>query len=167
MNHQILYSISALVGLIVIIVGIASVVLPAIKKKLPYEKKPFLLTIPERKFYETLLEVLPTGYTVFPQIVISSIAKTTSNNNFWFYQNKINKKVLDFVIFKKPYFQPVLAIEYDDKTHLMTDRNKRDEFVNRVLETSGIQILHIKYRNEFDISKVKELLITKLKESDI
>jgi len=134
------------------------------KDNIPYRKKDFLLNIPERVFFEKIIQIIPKDYVVYPQIVLSSIVKVeTPKNMFWKYQNKINKKTIDFVIFKKPYFVPVLAIEYDGKTHKRNDRMQRDNFVNKVLEKAQIGILHVKHSEEIDYNEVKKDIISFLK----
>lgn len=114
--------------------------------KLPYKKRDFLLNIPERKFFEQVQKILPDTYVIFPQIVLSTIVAVDSDRkSFWKRQNKINKKTIDFVIFEKQYLKPVWAIEYDGSTHKRTDRKERDLFVNEVLASADIKILHYKH----------------------
>jgi len=125
-------------------------------QKFLYKRKDFLLNIPERKFFEELQKIIPNEYVVFPQVLLSSIVKVNSSKKeFWKYQNKINRKTVDFVIFEKQYLKPIVAIEYDGKTHDKNDRKNRDNFINRVLEVSGIKILHIKHQENIDFEVVK------------
>lgn len=112
---------------------------------LPYSKRDYFLTIPERRFYDMLWSVIWSSYVIVPQVVLSSLVKTTANKqSYWKRHNKINKKTLDFVVFKKPYFQPVVAIEFDWVTHERKDRMERDSFVDKVLQLSWINIIHYK-----------------------
>lgn len=135
------------------------------EKILPFKRKDFLLNISEREFFESLQQIIPAEYVVFPQVVLSSIVKVNSSRKkFWTYQNKINRKTIDFVIFEKQYLKPIVAIEYDGKTHNRSDRQKRDKFVNRVLELVGIKSLHIKHQKNINFEEVKnkinELLVS-------
>lgn len=124
--------------------------------KLPYEKKEFLLNIPERKFFEGLQKIVSDKYFVFPQILLSSIIDTNAKGEERMaYWNKINKKTIDFVIFSKPYLTPLLGIEYDGKTHKESNRKSRDEFVNNVLNSSGIKCLHIDHKKNIDFMDIK------------
>ena len=158
--------------IVVIVLGILfyffkdkiSIFLQQEKKPLPFKKKNFLLNIPERKFFEDLQQIIPAEYIVFPQIVLSNIVKVSSSRKeFWTYQNKINRKTIDFVIFEKQYLKPVIGIEYDGKTHNRKDRQERDEFVNRILESAGIKSLHVKHQKNINFEEVKnkinELLV--------
>jgi len=111
-----------------------------------------------------LQHIIPAEYVVFPQIVLSNIVKVSSSRKeFWTYQNKINRKTIDFVIFEKQYLKPIVAIEYDGKTHNRSDRQERDAFVNRVLESVGIKSLHIRHQENINFedikNKINELLM--------
>jgi very-short-patch-repair endonuclease len=126
------------------------------EKNLPFRRKDFLLNIPERQFFEGLQQIIPAEYIVFPQIILSNIVQVTSNRKeFWNYQNKINRKTIDFVIFEKQYLKPVIAIEYDGKTHNRSDRQERDDFVNKVLSSAGMKSLHIKHQKNINFEEVK------------
>ena len=83
------------------------------------------------------------------------IQVTSSKKEFWTYQNKINRKTIDFVIFEKQYLKPVIAIEYDGKTHNRSDRQERDDFVNMALESAGIKSLHVKHQKNINFEEVK------------
>jgi hypothetical protein len=111
-----------------------------------YYKKEFLLTIPERKFFEALQKLLPEKYICFPQMVVASVLSVKiKGKDYRKYRSKIDKKTIDFVIFEKEYLKPVLAIEYDDKSHNKSSRRKRDGFVNESLKQANLDIVHIKY----------------------
>ena len=97
-------------------------------------KKPFLMTIPERKFYDILVEVVCVKYHVIPQMVLSNVVSVNHYEKYKrMYRNKINRYVLDFVLFEKPYFTPHLAIELDDTSHLLPERESRDGKVDAIL----------------------------------
>ncbi len=129
-----------------------------------YVKKEFLLNIPERQFFEILQRLLPSGYICFPQMVISNIlsVKKSERKEYLKNRSKINKKTIDFVIFKKPYLQPVLAIEYDGHTHDRPDRKSRDEFVNNAIHNSNLDIVHIKHGQGDMENIINTEIITKL-----
>ena len=133
-----------------------SIFLQQEEKVLPFRRKDFLLNIPERQFFEGLQQIIPAEYIVFPQIVLSNIIQVTSSKKeFWTYQNKINRKTIDFVIFEKQYLKPVIAIEYDGKTHNRSDRQERDDFVNMALESAGIKSLHIRHQKNINFEEIK------------
>ncbi|MFH0854400.1 MAG: DUF2726 domain-containing protein [bacterium] len=135
-------------------------------KQYLYKKKEFLLNIPERKFFDELQRIIPDNYVVFPQIVLSSIVSVNSSKQkFWTYQNKINRKTIDFVIFERPYYKPVLAIEYDGKTHNYPNRIERDINVSKILDKSGIKNFHVRHQEYINFeeikNKIEDILINK------
>lgn len=116
------------------------------------------MSIPERQFYEKLIKLLPTWYVIYPQVVLSNIVSVNSSRKtFRKRQNKINKKTVDFVIFEEPYIKPVAAIEYDGSTHQRKDRVQRDEFVNSVLSSAWIPILHFRHTGSTESDVVQFL----------
>lgn len=159
MNYSILLPILfiAIIILIVIAKNKDTLLVFGVKKEyLPYKKKEFLLNIPERKFFEELKKIIPENYTIFPQIQLSSIVRVNSDKRqFWKFQNSINKKTLDFVIFEKPYYKPVIAIEYDGKTHEQPARVKRDLLVAKILDNAGIKNFHIKHQHAINFGEIK------------
>lgn len=146
--------------LIILLLAILVVVVFLVKAKeeqFPYKKKEFLMNIPERKFFEELKKILPEKYAVFPQMQLSAVVSVSGKKSqFWQYQNKINKKRIDFVVFEMPYYKPILAIEYDGKTHLEPDRITRDELVNKIMESAGIKIFHVQHEPTINFEELKE-----------
>ncbi len=132
-------------GILVLIVLLAIIFRK--KEEYPYTKRKFLMSVPERKFYEELYKMVDgSKYVVLPQVPLSRVIEVTKRGkDFWKYHNRINKKILDFVIFKKLYYEPMLVIEYDDKSHERKERRKRDEFLDKALEKAGLKIVHVKY----------------------
>lgn len=129
-----------------------------------FVKKNYLLNIPERNFFELLQKLLPVEYVCYPQVVLSNIISVkTDKANFWRYQNSINRKIVDFVIFKKPDLEPVLAIEYDGHTHNRQDRIQRDNKVDNVLKTAGINFFHIHHGDKDLENVINTEILTKLK----
>lgn len=144
---------------IAIVLVVAFVLKNAIPESFPFVKKECLLNQAERVFYEKLLVILPQDKVIFPQVVLSNIIKcNTSKDKFWKYQNKINKKTVDFVIFDKKNLQPILVIEYDGSTHDRPDRIKRDDFVAGALVAAGIKLVRVKHKDPNSVSKVTEAL---------
>jgi very-short-patch-repair endonuclease len=125
------------------------------EERLPFKKKEFLLNVPERKFFEVLLQKIPTNYVVYPQVILSSVIQFNGyRQSFWKWHNQINRKTLDFVIFEKEYLKPIMAIEYDGSTHNREDRKERDEFVNNALTQVGIKVVHIKHFQSMDLDSI-------------
>ncbi len=127
---------------------------------LPYMKKSYLLTRTEHEFFNTLEKIVEGKYYIFPQIVLTDIVQLKGKGSLrGGYRSKINKKIVDFVLFDKQNISPVLVIELDDYTHQRPDRKKRDIFLNRVLDHCEIPILHTPLISEIELkTKITEKL---------
>lgn len=130
----------------------------------PFKAKKFLMDIPERKFFEKLQKIIPDDYVALPQISLQSIVEIgTFEKNRQGYQNKIDKKIMDFVIFKKPYYEPVLVIEYNGRSHNLPSRIKRDNDLIKILESANINLIFIKHQKELDWIEINKQILEKLK----
>jgi hypothetical protein len=117
---------------------------PEPKQYLPYTKKWHFLTKNERHFLDVIEQVTNNRYYIFPQVHYSKIIYADGQQNFKNpFFNKINSKSADFVLFDRVDVSPVLVIEVDDSSHYRQDRIDRDDFINDVLETCGIPVVHV------------------------
>jgi hypothetical protein len=73
--------------------------------------------------------------------------------------NKITHKHVDFLLIQKTNGKPLLGIELDDSSHQRADRIARDIFVDSIYTTTGLPILHIEVKQNYD----KNLLIRNIK----
>ncbi|MES2622935.1 MAG: DUF2726 domain-containing protein [Patescibacteria group bacterium] len=122
-------------------------------------KRSYLMTVPERKFYDILVSVVDAKYHVVPQMVLSNVVSVNKyEKHKATYRNKINRYVLDFVIFEKPYFTPHIVIELDDSSHLLPERESRDDKVNAILEGVGVRVVHIKTAHVYN----RDFILTQL-----
>lgn len=122
---------------------------------LPYVKKQYLMTNAERNFFKTLQEVVADKYYIVPQVPLKNIVQVNKYEKLsWKYQNKIDKKCVDFVMFDKEYFTPQIVIELDDSSHDLPLREGRDQFVDAVMEKVGIRIDHIKTAYSYDLEVI-------------
>lgn len=120
-----------------------------------YNKKP-ILTYREKIFYRHLQQKVRSEFIIVPQAVISSFISCKYKK----YRTKIDKKTVDFLIVNYE-FEPVVAIELDDKSHLRPDRIERDRFVNQLMYDTNIKIARIEvgksYINEIE-QKLAEII---------
>ncbi len=131
-----------------------------------------ILTRVEEDFFRKLLKLLQDEYYVFPQVLVSSIATVAPTIKFadtYTYRNKINRKTIDFVVFRKADLIPLLAIELDDFTHRFQKRILRDMFIDETLKSINLKILHIGdfTLNEVDRKRIREILPAKKSEEKL
>jgi hypothetical protein len=129
------------------------------KKHFPYVKRYYLMTKAELSFYRELESRVKNDYYIVPQVLLSRLVEVEKQEVLWkTYNNKINKKSVDFVLFSKPYFNPVLVIELDDRSHNRYDRKTRDDFVDEVLKSVNIPIVHVKNSYKYDIENFLSII---------
>lgn len=117
-----------------------------------YEKKEYLLTPTELKFYKLLKTITDElNYTLFTQIALYEIVNCKNLKNF----NKIKSKSIDFVITEKNC-KIKLCIELDDKTHNTNKRIERDNFINNMFKELDIKLLRIPVQNFYNLEELKQ-----------
>lgn len=122
-----------------------------------YEKKEYLLTPTELKFYKLLKSITDKiELSLFTQVSLYSIVKNKDFKNF----NKIKSKSIDYVITEKNC-KIKLCIELDDKSHNNQKRIERDEFINKLFDDLNIKLLRIPVESYYNIEKLEQ----KIKES--
>lgn len=120
-----------------------------------FVKRNYLMTVPERKFYDILTSVVGTKYHIAPQTVLSNVVSVNRyEKNKLKYRNKINRYILDFVLYDKETFTPYMVIELDDTSHLLPERESRDGKVNAILEGVGVRVVHVKTAGEYNTEEI-------------
>jgi hypothetical protein len=117
-----------------------------------YRLRDCLITQAEKNFLEVLKESVGDKYYIELQVQISRIVEPTNSNYSDF--NRIKAKSIDFVLYDKNY-KPFLAIELDDSSHLKADRIDRDNFVDGVMNSVGLRIIHVPVSYHYDIEKLR------------
>lgn len=137
-------------------------------RSLPYKKNNYLFTKAERSFYHVLNPVVKElDLHLFAKVRLSDLVYVTrKDNSKMTYFNKIKAKHIDFVLCDKENISPILAIELDDASHNRADRVNRDIFVNRVMEVSGLPILHIKAKQGYNPNELKQAIMEKIKPAE-
>ncbi len=135
------------------------------ENRYPYIKRKYLMTKGEHVFFELLQKIVSDKYFIIPQVSLSKLVTVDHYEKLRkTYNNKIDRKSVDFVLFSKDYFSPVLIIELDDKTHERLDRKARDGFVDGVAQAAGIKIVHVKAAFSYDAAETaNKLAISQLK----
>ncbi len=121
---------------------------------LPYVKKEYLMTNAERNFFKVLQEAAGGKYYIVPQVPLKNIVQVNKYEKLqWKYQNQIDRKCVDFVLFDREYFTPQIAIELDDISHELPLREDRDRFVDAIMQKVGLRIMHIKTAHTYDLTE--------------
>ena len=123
-----------------------------------YEKKEYLMTKNELKFYKLLKKITDKlNLTIFAQVSLYQVIKNKEFKDF----NKIRSKSIDFVITENNG-KIKLCIELDDNSHNKNNRIERDTFINEIFKQTNINLLRIPVQEFYNIetleNKIKEQL---------
>ena len=174
--------------IIVILLIIIALKLKNIKKPITQkhfektQKKPFnnyyvferktLMNDDEKMFYRHLRKLIKNEYMIFPQVPLSNFIKCKYD---WCYENKenpentiynkINRKTVDYII-TDYNFNLITVVELDGSSHNLENRIERDNFVDKVMQTTKINIVHINKYNKWE-TEIKEKLPNLINEDNI
>ncbi len=88
----------------------------------------------EKDWYNAILQTIPFGYMLRPQICLASVI-----DKKYGYRNELFR-IIDFGVFDQ-YGNVKLLIEINDKTHYYSDRVKRDINVHKICEEADIPLI--------------------------
>lgn len=116
-----------------------------------------IMTAAETKFFRALQAAVGKQYTIFPQLPLWTLIQPESSdvNATRAFNNRINLKRIDFVLVDSTSLMPYVAIELDDRSHQREDRQRRDAFVDEVLNRAGIKIIHIRAASTYDLQTIR------------
>ena len=116
----------------------------------------------ESSFYEILCRLCPE-HTVFAKVRLADLVRVqASGREFWQRFNSICGKHVDFVVCDEQ-LAPVVAIELDDSSHREAERLKRDKFVDSVLQTASLPIVHVPAKRGYVLDEIRQLLAPHLR----
>ena len=117
--------------------------------------KEYLMTKSEKVVFDIIRKNLNDKYIIFPQICIRSILSDNFKENIdtiW--------AIPDYLICTYPYYQPVMVIELDDKSHKQEKRKIKDQNLNYLLEKINLpswRLRNVEDYSRFDIDISKQI----------
>lgn len=128
-----------------------------------YTKKKYLISRAEHEFYDALVAAVGGDFYIFAQVHLPTLLDHKVKGQSWQGAlSHINRKSVDFVLCDKSYISPLLAIELDDKSHLIEDRKERDNEVERILSEARMPLLRVENHGSFDSSNLAVAIKEKL-----
>jgi hypothetical protein len=124
-----------------------------------YQRDRFLTTN-EKSFLMTLDAALGRNYRAFAQVRLADLVSPTLGANPASRRQALNgvmAKSVDFVICDVLTLDPVAAIEVDDRSHLLPERQQRDAFVNAVFLEIGLPLMRVKARRAYSVDELRAL----------
>jgi very-short-patch-repair endonuclease len=136
-----------------------------LQKSTFYRKKDALLTSSERTFFYFLIKSFGARYQVCPQIHLTDLVRIEAGDSYSAEMVRyMGMKSVDFVLFDRATFAPLVAVELDGKEHeTLFDRRNRDAEKELILEQAGIPLVRIPRAyayGEDGIRKIMSLLST-------
>jgi hypothetical protein len=124
---------------------------------LPYARQQYFFSSAERSFYEVVRRIVP-DYTLFAKVRLADLVRVPKGTASWqSHFNRIQSKHVDFVVCDCD-LAPLVVIELDDASHLQAARQARDSFVDEVLATVGLPIVHIRAQRGYVPDEVRQHL---------
>ena len=117
-----------------------------------YNKKEYLLTQPELKFFKLIKNITEkNNLNIFSQVALYEIVTSKNIKDF----NKIKSKTIDFAI-TDVNSKIKLCIELDDTTHIRENRQQRDKFLKELFEQLNIKLIRIPVQNYYNLKDIEE-----------
>ena len=135
---------------------------PAEREIFPYRLRDDFLSPAETSFYQVLKTMVGERLVIFPQVSLAGIFFTFGDERQT-YQNKIDRKIVDFLLCDAKTLKPILAIELDDASHHRPDRQERDVFVEKVFETAKLPLARVPVRATYNTKELAELFQAAMK----
>lgn len=127
-------------------------------KQIPLYSKKKLITKNEIIFYNKLKNVIKDTYLIQTQVNLATVIKKNYNN---FRINELFR-IVDFGIFDKNTYEPLILIELNDSTHKSKSRYIRDQKVKNILTIANIPLItfYSSYSNneQYINKRINELL---------
>jgi hypothetical protein len=127
----------------------------------PYFRRRFLLSKPEKYFYNVLREVFES-YTILAKVRLADLVGADKRHSAWQANfNRIRSKHVDFVICDA-WLCPLIAVELDGSSHQRFDRRQRDQVVDQILKDASLEIVHVPRQKRYFHKEIRQLLLPKL-----
>lgn len=127
------------------------------KPALPYRVRDDFLSAAESSFYHVLKSMLGERLVICPQVPLSAIFFVAQGRSYRTWQNKIDRKRVDFLLCQPGTLKPLLAIELDDSSHLRADRRERDAFVEQVFADAKLPLVRVPVRATYNTKELAAL----------
>ena len=161
-----LFKLWPLFVVIVVIVILRELLRPTRKRANPedYRKRIPFLSPAERLFYSVLSDATDGQLVIMTKVRLADIVdvrKGLSGGQWQSAFNGIRSKHIDFVLCDPQQLDVKAVVELDDQTHEKPKRQARDLFVDQVMNSTGIPILHFSVKGGYSVKEIREALAQK------
>lgn len=137
---------------------------------MPYNKK-LLLTKNEWAFYKEIKPICDkNNLHIISKVRLADIVEVDKNIEYkerQKYFNKIKNKHIDFILCNHDNLAIIALVELDDKSHERTDREKSDEFKNKLFEKVGYKLIRTRRNEDFEKKLIDSQIIEVKEETTV
>lgn len=131
-----------------------------------YQKKRYFFTYQERRFFETLENVVGERFQIFAKVRMADIMWIANEPyNKRTYNNHLRCRHLDFLLCDPNKKQPLLAIELDDSSHENYYRKESDEFKTTACKSAGLHLIRFEVSQRYSEQEILNAIQNKLEVS--
>jgi len=134
----------------------------AFDSHISYKIKSPLFSPAERSFYGVIVQAISDKALIFGKVRVADIlspAKYSSKSEWQTAFNKVSRKHFDFVLCHPKTLSVLCVIELNDKSHLETDRIKRDNFLKLCCESAKLPLVQFDTKYAYTVPDLLSQLI--------
>jgi len=130
----------------------------SIRPRRIYFRRPRLLSAAELQLFHTLETVVGENFWVFTKVRVADLIEVRGlyGRDWWAAFSRVSQKHVDFLVASRKTLEVLMAIELDDRSHRISDRQKRDELLNAVFLQAGIPL--IRFNLDYSTTHVRDAL---------
>ena len=122
------------------------------------------MTDTEHRFFKLLEEIIGDRYYIFPQIHLGTIVRPNVHwtPHWWLWRRAFffsDRYSIDYLLCDKNESAPSIAIELDDKSHLLEKRKYRDAVVEKILQESDLKLVRFTVEESLDPANISSKLV--------
>jgi hypothetical protein len=135
----------------------------SIRPRRVYFPRARLLSPAELQFFHTLETVVGENFWVFAKVRVADLIEVRGlyGRDWWAAFSRVSQKHVDFLVTSRKTLEVLMAIELDDRSHQMGDRQKRDDLLNAVFLQAGIPL--IRFNLDYSTTHVRDALCEALR----
>jgi hypothetical protein len=116
------------------------------------------LSFTEVEFFRILQKIVGGNALIFSQVSLRQLLRLPGNNQTnpgrQIWQNKIDKRCVDFVLVDSQSLRPMLVIELNDRSHEQERRILRDNEVKAILQAASVPFFPMPQTRNYDLHKL-------------
>ena len=130
----------------------------SIRPRRIYFPRARLLSPAELQFFHTLETVVGENFWVFAKVRVADLIQVRGlyGRDWWAAFSRVSQKHVDFLVTSRKTLEVLMAIELDDRSHQMADRQKRDDLLNAVFLQAGIPL--VRFNLDYSTTHVRDAL---------